>query len=188
LRLFVAVVPPDDVRAALTSIQDALTRAGGDVKWVEPENIHVTLKFLGEVTVERAAEVRAALCTIAAPAFVMGTGDTGAFPPRGKPRVVWIGLEDSGPLVALQAAVERVLQPLGFPGEDRPFAPHLTVGRVRSPKGVEGLQNAIRDTRAARQQWAVQSFTLMESRLSTRGPTYLHVEDFPLGEPARAPR
>jgi 2'-5' RNA ligase len=133
LRLFVACELPDELRRALATVQDDLRRLGMErLRWVRPEGIHVTLKFLGAVDGGRVEELAAALRGAIAPfelklrpAKVGGFGGT-------RLRVVWVGLEsDVEGLAALAGRVESALEPLGFPRERRPFAPHLTVARVR---------------------------------------------------------
>lgn len=152
---------------------------GADVKWVETESLHVTLKFLGEVGEPGVNEVRAALRSVRGASFRLGVRGIGTFPPRGRPRVIWLGLTSADPLAALAATVERVLEPLGFPPEGRPFKPHVTLGRVRSPAGLDRLDLASLRERAFG-SWTVEGVSLMESRLSSKGPTYLEVEQYPL--------
>lgn len=136
VRAFIALELPDEARRLLSVIQDGLRRggAGAPVRWVEPGSIHLTLKFLGDVPAERVEAVTAALAraTLGTSPFTLATGDLGVFPPRGVPRVVWVGLTGRvDRLSQLQASVEREVAPLGFPAEARVFSPHLTLGRVR---------------------------------------------------------
>jgi RNA 2',3'-cyclic 3'-phosphodiesterase len=132
LRLFVACALPDDVLRGLSSLQDALRRKTEvRLRWVRPEGIHMTLKFLGSVDAGRVGEIEAALAAAIdpfeaclRPAALGGFGGS-------RIRVVWVGLEGDVPgLVSLANRVEGALAPLGFPREERPFAPHLTLARV----------------------------------------------------------
>ena len=148
MRLFVAVDPSGTVRAALARAQATLREAAprADVRWVDPTNLHLTLKFLGNVADERAGDVSGALkASVAGHApIALAVRGLGAFPSLRRPRIVWAGLVDGVvPLRALAAAIDTALEPLGHPREDRPFAAHVTLGRVRSPKGVDRLTSAV---------------------------------------------
>lgn len=146
IRSFVAVELDEAARRELGRVSAELQRCGADVKWVDPENMHVTLKFLGDVPEERIAAVGAALrqglAGVGPITFVLG--GVGAFPSVARPRVVWVGLtEGAGALAAAAARVDEVLKGLGFPPENRPFSAHLTLGRLRSDRGVGGLRRAM---------------------------------------------
>lgn len=188
-RLFVALEPPDPVRrrlaAAAAALRQAAGRAEADVRWVAPDNLHLTLQFLGAVPEERVSAVAGALTEAAAGARPLSLEVTGAggFPSARRPRVVWLGL--GGDVPALSALVEDVgrrLAALGFPPEARPFSPHLTVGRAQDPRGAPGLGGAL----AARAQadgfgWRATELVLFESHLSPRGPRYEAILRAPLG-------
>jgi len=133
LRLFVAVNLPADVRRAAWAGAAPLREARLPFTWVPPENVHLTVKFLGEVDDARAEQVGAALSTAVAGvrAFTLGVGGYGAFPDSRRPRVVWCGVELHPALELLANDVEHALQPLGFSSELKPFRPHLTLGRAR---------------------------------------------------------
>lgn len=137
LRTFIAIELDEALRAALGGIEDELKRQvpPRSVKWVAPEGIHLTLKFLGDTPTSRVSEVQAALqaaCAGFGP-FEFSVEGRGCFPNFRRPRVVWVAVRDpkGGQLLArLQAAVERHVAPLGWPTEERGFSPHLTLGRV----------------------------------------------------------
>lgn len=134
LRLFIACELPVAVKAALREIQEALRtgRAAG-LRWVQPEGIHLTLKFLGDVPHEKVAGIIRSLTTAVSglPVLSLRLGQTGTFGDRRGPRVVWVDLEgEIDRLAAVQVAVEAAMVPLGFPAEGRPFSPHLTLARV----------------------------------------------------------
>lgn len=184
LRLFVAIVPPAPLPARLHALQERLRPAGADVKWVEAQNLHVTLKFLGETPETDLPGVKDVLRSLAptqAP-FHLRLAGAGFFPPRGTPRVVWVGLDEGfEALRHLHVAVESACRTLGFAPEDRPFAAHLTLGRVRSTGHEDALKREIvklRDDVVG--SFRVGGFSLVESRLTPRGPVYTHVEDYPL--------
>jgi 2'-5' RNA ligase len=180
-RLFVALEPPDLVRRRLAALADELRRAAGragdDVRWVAPENIHLTLQFLGAVPEERVPAVEAALRDTAAAAgrpLSLALRGAGGFPNARRPRVLWAGLEgDVAPLAALAVELGARLAKLGFPPEDRPFSPHLTLGRARDGRGAPGLAGAL--AAAAQVEatpWRASELVLFESHLSPRGPRY----------------
>ncbi|MBI4735505.1 MAG: RNA 2',3'-cyclic phosphodiesterase [candidate division NC10 bacterium] len=184
MRLFVAVNLPSEVRERLAAVQDRLRRAQADVSWVRAENIHVTLKFLGDVEAKRLERVRPALAEEAragAP-FSMEVSGVGSFGGR-IPRVVWVGVGDGAePLTRLAGQVEDGLGRVGFPKERRGFAAHLTVGRVRSPRNAEALLAALGEERTEPFGVAeVTQFDLMQSELRPSGSVYSVLEKFPLG-------
>jgi 2'-5' RNA ligase len=141
LRLFVACPLPIELKEALTAVQDELRAQGARARWVRPEGIHLTLKFLGAVEEGHVATITSALERVIAPFEVRLRIDRlGAFPSvsSARLRVVWAGLSgDIDALAALAARVESALEPLGFPREGRPFAPHLTLARVPDEAGGE---------------------------------------------------
>ena len=136
LRTFIAIELDGGMRDSLRRVQDQLRErmAPGSVRWVRPEGIHLTLKFLGDTPLEEVDPVKAAMARAAAEVgpFVITVGGLGCFPNTRRPRVVWVGLEElTGRLVRLRDAVEAHVAPLGFPTEKRRFSPHLTLGRVQ---------------------------------------------------------
>lgn len=148
MRSFIAIEIPQDIKRALGGVLEELRRIYCDVKWVEPGSVHLTLKFLGEIDPGRVPEIKEALKKTFEdhrPFSLIAEG-LGAFPRLESPRVVWVGLRgDLEKLAALQKDVEKTLGLLGFPREDRPFKPHLTLGRMRSQKGREALVKRLRD-------------------------------------------
>jgi len=187
-RLFVALEPPAPVRRRLAAIAVELRRDAGraadEIRWVAPENVHLTLQFLGAVPEERVPDVEAALHGAATGArpLALEVRGAGGFPNARRPRVLWAGLAgDIAPLTALAAEVGRRLAPLGFPPEDRPFSPHLTLGRARDRRGAPGLAGALASAaQAAGTPWRASELTLFESHLSPKGPRYEVVARFAL--------
>ncbi len=136
LRTFIAIELDQELRDNLGRLQDQLRAQipPGSVRWVRPEGIHLTLKFLGDTSLETVAEVKAALARAAAGIgpFTFTVIGLGCFPNTRAPRVVWVGVEEpTGTLVRLRDAVEAQVAPLGFPTERRSFSAHLTLGRVQ---------------------------------------------------------
>ena len=136
LRTFIAIELDKAMREALAAVQDELRKAvpPGSVRWVRPEGIHLTLKFLGDTPVARLEEIKRALAAAAAEVapFSFTVEGLGCFPNPRRPRVIWVGVEEpTGALEALWRAVEAHVAPLGWPTEERGFHPHLTLGRVQ---------------------------------------------------------
>jgi 2'-5' RNA ligase len=175
VRLFVAVPLPTVLQQAIHRAIAPLRTAGLAVKWVDPESVHLTLKFLGEVPADRLGDLAAALdraCAGARP-FSMTVGGFGGFPTAARARVLWIGCEPVPPLELLQDAVEREYAALGFPVEGRPFRPHLTLGRARKEarSGVRGAESLLASLAFA-DAVTVETVTLLESTLTPGGARY----------------
>ncbi len=181
-RLFVAITIPDELRRGIVAIQDGLRRSRADVKWVESENLHLTLKFLGEVPAGRVGAVVEALRGMPArPPFPMTLQGTGAFPGTGSPRVIWIGLtQGKAEFTALASDVDGALKRIGYPEARKPVSPHLTLGRVRGPTNGEALRAAIERSASVRAGgFTVAAVHLYRSELRPSGPIYTAVAGFP---------
>ena len=136
VRTFIAIELDEELRANLKMLQDRLRGqlAPRSVRWVRPQGIHLTLKFLGDTPVSRLDDIKTSLAQAATEVgpFTFSVGGLGCFPNTRRPRVVWVGLEEpTGALIRLRDAVEAQVSPLGFPTEKRRFSPHLTLGRVQ---------------------------------------------------------
>ncbi|MCL6447632.1 MAG: RNA 2',3'-cyclic phosphodiesterase [Armatimonadetes bacterium] len=177
-RLFWAVNLPAPLKAKLASLQEKIKPTGVDAKWVEKENLHLTLQFLGNVDAAKVAMLITNMQKTLAgfPAFPLRLGGLGFFPGAGKPRVFWAGI--AGDLVSLRHLHEQVQKAnllSGFPAEEREFSPHLTLARLRSNRGVSALLKAVEElgeSAADLGELSVTSVDLMKSELSRRGPTY----------------
>ena len=174
IRAFVAVDLPEEARAALGEVGAALAGwvARGAVKWVRPELMHLTLRFLGDTPLDRLPAVQAALDAVAAAhvPFDLHLTGVGCFPNPRRPRVVWVGLGgDEAALLALKAALDAALLPLGWPPEDKPFRAHLTLGRVRDDGDVRGVDWS---TPVPPRPVPVTALRLIESQLRPDGPVY----------------
>lgn len=179
LRLFVAIDLAAEVKALLCSLQEQLRARALPVRWVDPAGAHLTLKFLGATPPERLPALQAELqrATRGLRSFHLQTAAPGAFPSLHRPRVLWLGLDGELPaLRAAQAAVEQALAPLGYPGEQRPFQPHLTLGRVRPDADAAQLAaigQALARLRVSRAvAFEVREVVLMQSELSRTGARY----------------
>lgn len=154
----------------------ALRNAAYPVRWVPRDNIHLTLKFLGEVDERRLDAISGCLhgCLERLNQFDLALEDFGVFPTARDPRVVWLGCYGPPPLELAVDAMERRFQELGFPLEKRAFRPHVTLGRVRRNAGRHQLTSLAADVAAGRfaTSAVVESIDLMESRLGGQGPQY----------------
>jgi len=189
MRLFIAVELDENIRRRAARVAEDLAvqlepRGGRrSVTWVAPQNLHLTLRFLGEVSAPAAQEVAHRLeAPFTTPAFDLSVSGVGAFPPSAPPRVIWLGVvEGAAALAGLHEEVEARLSGLGFERDDRPFRSHLTLGRVKAglgPRWRDALA-AAKDTGVGRCR--IDHLTLFESRLSSAGPTYTRMLTSPLG-------
>jgi RNA 2',3'-cyclic 3'-phosphodiesterase len=176
MRLFTAIDIGDEARAAIATEQTTIVRALGDaarsLRLVRPEHIHLTLVFVGEVAEDRALAIAEAMrAPFPVAPFLLAFGGLGVFPPRGAPRVMWLGVVDgAADAIELQALVADRLAPLGVEKDARPFRPHLTLARWREGRRSERPRLAEPATPIARRK--VEAVTLYQSRLASAGPTY----------------
>ena len=181
LRLFVAVPATPEVTSVAAGMVEAL-RGAGDVRWVTPENLHLTLRFLGPTAPERLPELFEILDkSNNYSSFVVSLHGVGAFPSVSRPRTVWIGIRDEGGLARLAAAIEAAVTGLGWTPEGRPYHAHLTIGRVRSDKGRAELARRLAALpRRPAQPWPVEGFQLMQSDPTASGSRYTVLREFEL--------
>jgi 2'-5' RNA ligase len=175
MRLFLAVFPPVEVQRAALSHIEVLRRPGDGVSWVKPENLHYTLRFLGELGEDGARRVAEAATEAATKSheFTAALGGLGAFPNLQRARVIWIGMSEGGEaLVALASELDRALAKRGFGAPDKPFSAHLTLGRVREPR--RDWTAALAEQRPAdpAARFSVERIGVVESQLSPRGSIY----------------
>jgi 2'-5' RNA ligase len=184
MRCFVAVALPPEVRGHLVRVQDILRRSDPDVKWVEAENLHLSLKFLGDVDDEPLARLKGMLSIEALrwPRLRLTYAGIGTFPEHGTPRVLWAGCSgDLERLAGLAGAVERAAETVGVPREHRPFVAHLTIGRVRSDRNLKRLKAALENQREVPLgSDDVAGFVLMKSTVTNKGPIYEELATYPL--------
>lgn len=192
MRLFLALELDATTRSAVDAWMRQLVgrlgpRRSAEIKLVDPANLHLTMHFFGEVELLRVDALHAALDRPwPQPAFVLALGAAGTFPPKGSPRVVWIGVFDNrDAATALHRSVLMRLREAGFtdPPDPRGFSPHLTIGRVRAtarPGIGRDLAAALTGIPAPEGRWTVDRLTLFESHLSPHGPRYDARARFPL--------
>jgi 2'-5' RNA ligase len=181
MRLFVALEIPSAVRENLAELLKALRAVSPQTRWVRPENLHVTLKFIGEVPEAKLAAIRTPLSQVRSDQRVsLDFRGLGFFPNEKHPRVFWAGIEASPNLKSLAADIEKAAETLGIPREQRAFSPHLTLARFEPPRLSGQLRTAIQEN-AGRDFGSVKTnqFRLIESKLKPSGAEYTTVESFP---------
>src|SRR5260370_4355246 len=185
MRLFVALEIPSSVRENLADLLTFLRAVSPQTRWVRPENLHVTLKFIGEVPQENLAGIESALAGVRTDQPVtLDFRGVGFFPDEEHPRVFWAGIEASPNLKILAAGIEQATEKLGTSRERRPFSPHLTLARFEPPRLPEKLRAAIPE-HAARDFGSLRTnqFHLIESKLKPSGAEYTTSESFPFPPP-----
>jgi 2'-5' RNA ligase len=179
MRLFIAIEIPEEIKRQMAEVQARLKGAGVDASWTRPEGIHLTLKFLGEIPEAKGADIMNALNRA-----VSDTGrlrleieGVGTFPNPRNARVVWIGVSgDVEQLRKLQVAVEDGMARIAMKREERPFTPHLTLGRIKSIRSKETWVGALEDVKHVRLPgFDATSVSLMKSELRRTGAVYTEV-------------
>jgi 2'-5' RNA ligase len=187
LRLFIAIDLPETVKQLLHDLQTELRRHTNALRWSDPQGTHLTLKFLGSTRADLVPEIVVAMEQAAAhrQPFELQTAALGVFPNPKRPRVAWLGVAgDVAALSRLQADIERFVAPLGFPTEQRPFNPHLTLGRiVKDPSSMQlaSISQAVAQTSVLHSViFSVGEIVLMRSELHPQGARYTPVAHVPL--------
>lgn len=175
MRTFIAIDLEPGLKTVLQDLIRKLQRTGADVRWTRAEGLHLTLKFLGEVGPEALDKVKEVMGGLAGRhrSFPLKFSGTGGFPNERSPRVLWVGFSAEPGLLEFQQDLERGLEAAGFAREDRPFKPHLTLGRVKGPGRVSAAVQAL--TGETPENWSgmtVRKVTLFESRLHPEGAEY----------------
>jgi 2'-5' RNA ligase len=181
MRAFIAIDLPESIRTALRRAQASFRSVSPDARWTQPEGIHLTLKFLGEISDRKVREVCESLKNLGRfESFAVGLKGFGFFPDARRPRVFWAGVEAPASLSRLAEQIEEAMQSIGFASEERAFRPHLTLARFGMPQPQPALQALL--TQQGEQElgnFEVSEFFLFESKLSPKGAEYRKVERFP---------
>jgi len=183
LRSFIAIELPEEVKSSLEGIQQSLKTSGADVRWVKTDNIHLTLKFLGDIDEEILTGIIHVLQGTCRNQKVISIeiSGIGTFPVKRSPRVLWTGIKDNGELIKLHSEIEKGMASLGFDPEKRAFSPHLTLGRFRSSRGRGSLLEKIKTiTHESFGQFDVRFIYLIKSDLKPSGAVYSRIAEFPL--------
>ena len=180
MRCFIAIELPPAVKSALGSLLEELKKSPADIRWVNPNNIHLTLKFLGNVNeknIPGVINIMDAACKQYQPLTLELKG-LGIFPDINRPRILWIGAEGNSVLKGLQRDIEYGMAKIGFEREDRKFTAHLTLGRFRSLRGKEDILEKIKlRGNVSLGAINVSSISLMKSDLSPEGSRYARIAE-----------
>jgi 2'-5' RNA ligase len=194
MRVFIGIDLDPEVRARIARFLEGVESFAPEARWVRPESLHITLKFIGEQTPEQVEAISERLRGIEGSAFEIRSGGCGFFPTAKAPRVFWIGIHAGPQLAELAGSVDVAVAELGIPREDRPFSPHLTLaragGRSGSPKWRKGdgpnSTFAVVEKRLAAMgeldfgKMTAHEFILYQSQLSPKGSKYTKLQRFPL--------
>jgi 2'-5' RNA ligase len=175
IRAFIALELSEEARAELLRIEEVLEKAEANVKWVKPESIHLTLKFLGYIQEEKVSSIEKRLGKIASEAspFDIALENIGVFPGWKNARVIWIGLGEGAESVkTLADRVEEAMAEEGFEKEKRSFKSHLTIGRVKSPKNKEKLEKEALSVNVKPASSHISRIVLFKSTLTPKGAIY----------------
>jgi 2'-5' RNA ligase len=185
IRSFLAIELPRTIRKKIEEVQKDLKLSHADVRWVDPEKIHLTLKFFGNIDESRIDPIVKSIegSTQVTSPFLLAVRGMGAFPHFKNPRVIWMGLVDGKEtLIAFQKELEKELEEIGFKPEERPFQPHLTLGRAKSNRGRDELVGRMEKYREeAFGEFQVESLILFRSDLKPSGPIYTPLKELRLG-------
>jgi len=187
MRTFIAIELPKEIKDSLARLQEQLKLAQADTKWVAPENIHLTLKFLGERDDKKVEKIKQVMDEIATrnKSFQIRISLLGAFPKIDSPRIIWVGI-DKGDSETKQIAqeLETEIAKVGIPKEDRPFSSHITIGRTRSNLNLKNLVQELKKLEGIfeqeNQEFNTTKITLFKSTLTPIGPIYERLKEFPL--------
>jgi RNA 2',3'-cyclic 3'-phosphodiesterase len=186
IRAFIAIELPAEIKVKLTQLEEQLKSSRLNAKWVTPESIHLTLKFLGNISVDSIPNVQEIMeeASLSVAPFQIGMSGVGVFPSPQRAQVIWAGLNgDLDKLLELQKLIDTGLSRLGFVPESRPFTGHLTVARMRDESRSverEAAANMAETTRFEGPLFLVESISLMRSQLRREGPIYTCVVNVPL--------
>jgi RNA 2',3'-cyclic 3'-phosphodiesterase len=176
LRLFVGIPFPPELKLRLSLLCSGVPGA----KWVDPGNFHLTLRFIGEVGEDLAADIDAALARLEARPFVLQLAGTGVFGNGSTPRSLWVGVERNAPLATLRDKIERALVRTGLPPEPRKFAPHVTLARLKNPAPASVAAFLAASAQFRAEPLAVDAFSLIASVQTKAGSVYDDQADYRL--------
>lgn len=172
IRTFIALLINDELKNKLKQIQEALRSANADVKWIAPEGMHLTLKFLGNIGFSQIAGACKAVAEIADKfsSFPISLSSVGAFPSINCPQIIWVGVDEGKEIIyEMNQQIENRLAMLGFKKEKKRFNPHLTIGRVRSLNGFTELTKRIATIETPVERIVVSDICIMKSQLNSQG-------------------
>ncbi|MEW5995532.1 MAG: RNA 2',3'-cyclic phosphodiesterase [Candidatus Zixiibacteriota bacterium] len=185
MRLFIALPLPEPVEEELGRIIDLLKQKGGRVRWVAPENIHLTVRFLGDTEEALVKDLSALIDTVASKYSPVNSviDRLGGFPNLSRPRVIWVGLRDNiEPLQKMAREIELAVRQLRFPKEKKGFKAHLTLGRVKDASTIKDLSNYMESYEFAEIPLLLDRLVLFKSTLTPQGAIYERLHEAGLGE------
>ena len=182
LRLFIALHLPDEIKTHLGNLIEKLSPLANDIKWIDPKNIHLTLKFLGDTDENQVTAISGGIQTALAgkSAFEIGVGGCGGFPNLKNPRVIWAGLKNAGPAKEIARDINHQLASIGIEKDNRPLSPHLTIGRVKNNADLIKLLNYIESLKFDAGYTILNKVALIQSTLTPKGPIYKSIGEFNL--------
>ena len=171
MRCFIAVDLPGEIKEELIKVQNSIPKDLAKFKLVEKENLHLTLRFLGEISDKEASKLKGALKSISYKKFKASLNGTGVFPSQNYIRIVWVGLEPEKQIKELRKNIEDALIKSGFSADKR-FEAHLTLARVKSVKDKMAFAKKINELKVRPLSFDIESFKLKKSELAREGPVY----------------
>lgn len=177
IRLFAAIELPDDVRETLAAMQGGVPGAS----WVDAENLHVTLRFIGEVPESRMADIDETLAEVSGQPFALSLAGMDSFSRGREPVSLWAGVEKSDALLGLQKRIDQALTRAGYPTDEKRYTPHVTLARLRRPDEARVAAFIAAHNLFRAEPFMVERFTLFSSRPTSEGAHYAPEADYPLG-------
>jgi len=178
MRCFIAIDIGEEVRDAISRLIIDLKKFNGDIRWVPIKNVHITLRFLGDIKKEMIEDIKKAIKNTIKEEkkFILNIRGTGVFPEQKKPRVLWVGIDNSQKLLSIYQKIQKEIEILGFQKEKRNFNPHITIGRVKSNKGIRRvIKELIRFNNKEFGKIHVDKIMLMQSILKPTGAEYKEI-------------
>lgn len=176
MRCFIAIPLPKSVKQQLGNLQESIE----NLRWQNINQLHITLKFLGEVSDDKVQDLQAELRKVELSAFSISLKELGYFPKGKKPRVLWAGIEESKPLVKLKKKIEAICAVLNFEADNRPFKPHITLARMKGTSENDVMAFIKQHKQFDIQDVPVEEFVLYESRLHSDGAEHIQLKTFQL--------
>lgn len=183
IRTFICIDVSESIKSRLAVLQEELRKLDASVSWVKPDNIHLTLEFLGDVPAAKLPKVIEAVRRVCdfCSRFEVEASGAGCFPSPRKPNVLWVGLVHlPDALLSLQRNLEVALEVEGFARETKPFKPHLTIGRIRQPRNAQIVASELLSLGFATERFPADEVIVMRSDLTPRGALYTPLATIPL--------
>ena len=179
MRIFIACNIPESLKERLEDFQESLKSDEDKIKWVEKENLHLTMKFIGETDEKDIEEIKRCLSTVKLKAFLTSVSDFGVFPQKGHIRVVWMGLSPANQINDLHEKIDLTLNEIGFERTAR-FQPHITLGRVNYIENKDEFTKKVDEIKGdfESEPFKIDRFVLKKSVLTPQGPIYSDLAEF----------